>query len=274
MKSKLTDNMLLKILSVVIALVLWLVVVNISDAKVSRDFTLEVNLLNTDVITGNGKVYRVEDNSNVVKVTVRARSSVIRTLSKNDFILTADMEKDLKYDSLVGITVECRNKNINVNSDVKLARSNVKVSIEDSATEQFPVTVKAQGEPASGYYVGSMVPEQTILKITGPMSIVNKIKRVEASVDVTGQTGSVVRNSKLKILDENGEELDSAYLEYYGKQSGIDVSVEMLNIKTIPLKVNYVGTPAENYRITEVSCKPDTIQLAGTKGALSTTMKF
>ncbi len=269
MKSGLSDNLLLKILSVLAALILWLAVVNISDAEKTKDFMMEVTLTNTDVITGNGKVYWVEDNSNVVKLTVTARSSVMKNLSKNDFVLTADMEKDLKYDSLVGINVECRNKSINIANDVRLSRANVQVNIEDSASEQFPVTVKQLGDPASGYYVGSMIPEQTILKISGPVSIVNRIKRVEAEVDVTGRTGNETMNCKLKILDSDGQELDSAYLNYAGKESGIGVTVSLLNKKILPLKFDTTGTPAENYQVVEISSKPNTITVAGNQNLLS-----
>ncbi|MGN0335857.1 MAG: YbbR-like domain-containing protein [Lachnospiraceae bacterium] len=268
MKSKWTDNMLLKVLSVLAAIVLWLVVVNISDAERTKDYQLEVTLKNTDVITSNGKVFRVEDGSDVVKLTVKARTSVIDTLSKNDFILTADMEKDLKYDTLVGISIECRNKNIDVENDVTLSRSNVKVSIEDSATEQFPVTVEKIGEQANGYYVGSMTPEQTILKISGPVSIVNRIKRVIAEVDVTGWTGTSVKKCKLKILGSDGIELDSTYLNYYGKEAGMDVTVNMLNTKTLPLRFEAAGTPAENYIVTEVQSKPESVEVAGNQGIL------
>ena len=118
MKLKLTDNLFLKILSVFVAVVLWLMIVNINDAKATQEYKLEVHLLNTEVITENGKVFRVEDGTNWVKVTVRARQSVLRGLKESDFVLTADVEKNLKYDCMVGINVECKNRNINVNEDV------------------------------------------------------------------------------------------------------------------------------------------------------------
>ena len=78
MKLKLTDNLFLKILSVLVAIVLWLMIVNINDAKATQQYMVEVHLLNTEVITENGKVFRVEDGTDMVKLTVRARQSVLR----------------------------------------------------------------------------------------------------------------------------------------------------------------------------------------------------
>ena len=271
MKSKinLTDNLFLKILSVLIAILIWLVVMNINDAEKTKSFPVPVELVNTEVITNNGKVFRVLEGSEFVTVKVRARKSIIDELDRTDFILTADMQKDLKYDRMVGITVECKNKSINIDENVSLSRSNVEVSIEDSATEQFQVHVRHTGEPNNGLVVGSMVPEQTIIKITGPVSLVEKIKTVEAMVDITGIPGMSVKTCELKLYDAAGGIIDNTYLKYVGKNDGIDVTVSMLNTKTVPLKFNYTGNPAENYAVKEISYKPETVEIAGSAEVLS-----
>ena len=269
MKLKLTDNLFLKILSVILAVALWVVVLNISDAESTRSFTKEVNLINTDIITDNGKVFRVKEGTNQVRVTVRARQSVLREFNESDVILTADMRKNLKYDSQVEITVECRNKNIVVDDNITLSRRNVEVSIEDSATEQFQVHVKQEGKENNGLMVGSMVPEQTIIKITGPVSIVERISYVEAQVDVTGITATAVRNCELKLYDSAGSEIDNTYLNYIGKNNGIDVTITMLNTKSVSLSFSYSGTPAENYVVKKLTYKPEIVEIAGSAGVLS-----
>ena len=267
--NKLTDNLFLKILSVVTAIILWLIVVVISDAEGTDVFSMEVALKNTDVVTENGKVYWVEDGSNYVKLTVRARRSILEDLKATDFVLTADMEKDLKYDSQVEIRVECKNRNIDVNEDITLSRNNVKVSIEDSATEQFPVHVSHTGTISDGLMVGSMVPEQTIIKVTGPVSIVERIKEVKAVVDVTGLPATSVKNCALKLYDGDGDPIDTTYLNYVGKSDGIDVTVSMLHTKMIPIVFSYSGTPAENYEVTDVDWKPELIEIAGNSEVLA-----
>ena len=269
MKLKLTDNLFLKVLSVVIAVLIWIVVMNINDAEKTKPFQLDVKLINTEVITGNGKVFRVVDNSDTVILKVRARKSILDELKGNDFILTADMQKNLKYDRMVGITVECKNRNINVDEQVTLNRSNVDVSIEDSVTEQFQVHVSHTGPPNNGLVVGSLIPEQTIIKISGPVSLVEKIETVEAVVDITGLPGTTVKTCELKLYDAAGGMIDNTYLNYIGKNEGIDVTVNMLNTKTVPLRFSYTGTPAENYIVKDISCKPETIEIAGNAGVLS-----
>ena len=270
MKLKLTDNLFLKILSVGIAVLIWLVVMNINDAEKTKVFSKSVKLINTDVITENGKVFRVVEGTDYVNVRVRTRKSVIDELSADDFIVTADMQKDLKLNNtMVGISVECKNRNVKVDEHVTLSRSNVEVSIEDSATEQFQVHVRKVGTENDGLVVGSLIPEQTIIKITGPISLVQRIKTVEAPVDVTGIPVTSVRTCELKLIDGLGGEIDNTYLNYVGKADGINVTVTMLNTKTVPLRFTYSGTPAENYIVKDVSYKPETIEIAGTGSVLS-----
>ena len=270
MKLKLTDNLFLKILSVGIAVLIWLVVMNINDAEKTKVFSKSVKLINTDVITENGKVFRVVEGTDYVNVRVRTRKSVIDELSADDFIVTADMQKDLKLNNtMVGISVECKNRNVKVDEHVTLSRSNVEVSIEDSATEQFQVHVRKVGTENDGLVVGSLIPEQTIIKITGPISLVQRIKIVEAPVDVTGIPVTSVRTCELKLYDGLGGEIDNTYLNYVGKTDGINVTVSMLNTKTVPLRFTYSGTPAENYVVKDISYKPETIEIAGTGSVLS-----
>ena len=273
-KQMLTDNLFLKLLSVGAAVIFWIVVVTISDAQSVERFNMEVDILNSEVITDNGMVFRVKEGTNMVRVTVRSRKSILRDLKPTDFVLTADMEKDLKYDSLVRINVECKNKNIDVDRDITLSRSNVEVSIEDSATEQFPIHVDYAGTPNTGLVVGRLEPEQTIIKITGPVSIIERIKKVEAIVDVTGLTTTSVKTCKLHLTDGDGRSIDTAYLNYIGKSDGIDVKVSMLKTKNVPLKFSFQGVPDSDYVVKEISWKPETVSIAGDEEVLAAISKL
>lgn len=106
MKTKLVNNLLLKILSVLAAILLWLIVVNIDDAVTSKQIrNVKVSMLNTNVLTEQGQMCRVEDGTDVVDLTVYARRSVLDKLKASDFSATADLKKDLRYDSMVKIDV-------------------------------------------------------------------------------------------------------------------------------------------------------------------------
>ena len=76
MKTKIFNNLLLKILSVIAAVLLWLVVVNIDDAVTSKPFkNIKVNMINMDVLTEQGQMCRVEEGTDTVDIVVYARRS-------------------------------------------------------------------------------------------------------------------------------------------------------------------------------------------------------
>lgn len=268
MAGKLTNNLGLKILSIITAILLWLVVVNIDDPVTTESYTgIRVSMLNENTITSKGKVYKIEDDSDVISVTVSAKRSVHKRLTSADFVATADMEKDIQYDNLVAINVTCTNRNVRA-SDIKKSWNNVKVSIEDSATEEFNVVVKQKGTPGSGYIVGEMIPEQRVLSVTGPASLIARIKRIEAEVDVTGRSADDTVICNLTVLNSDGDLLDTTSLEYNGKTNGMPVKLTMLKTKEVGLQFEVSGTPAAGYRYTGLTFKPETIEIAGSTGNL------
>ena len=74
MKSKLMHNLGLKIMAVLISVVLWMLAVDINDPVINKYINnVQVQLTNTGALTGQGKTYRVVDNSDPC---FRARTEV------------------------------------------------------------------------------------------------------------------------------------------------------------------------------------------------------
>ena len=89
MKNKLahnlTHNLGLKILALVFSIGLWFVVNNITDPVVRKPFSnIPVEIANADMITNEGKVYEILDDTDTVTVYVRGKSSIVDSLNKED----------------------------------------------------------------------------------------------------------------------------------------------------------------------------------------------
>lgn len=267
MKTKLFDNLLLKILSVVAAVFLWLIVVNIDDAVNDRVIrNVKVTMVNMEVLTSQGQMCRVEDGTDVVDLTVYARRSVLDKLKASDFVVTADMQKDLQFGSMVKIEVAyVGDASI---ERVEQNRENVLVSIEESVTEQFKVTVKLDGQPEGGLVAGSVIPEQTLVEITGPVSVVERIKSVQVKVPIAGITGTVVRAGRLELMDSDGKPIDGTYLDYYGKDADFNVTVTTLNKKEVGISFDISQAAPEGYGLSAISYKPETVTIAGTSAQI------
>ena len=51
--------------------------------------------------------------------------------------------------------------------------------------------------------MGSLSSNPEKIKITGPKSLINKIDKVNASIDVDGATEDVTQETEVKIIDKN-----------------------------------------------------------------------
>lgn len=263
----LTNNLGLKLLSIIAAVMLWLIIVSIDDPVIYQDFSgIRVTMLNEDTVTHKDKVYRIEDNSDIISIRVQAKRSVVEKLSAEDFTATADMEKNIKLDNLVGIEVTCNSRKVRTSDilNITKSRENVVIRIEDASSEQFNVVVNETGQEGEGYMVGTAVPEQSLIQISGPTSVIEEIRRVEVDLNKTGFTTDQIKNCEIKIYDNANNPIDTTYLEYNGKTTGMNVHVTMYKKKIVRIRVDYTGTPEQGYSFKELTFKPETLEIAGT----------
>lgn len=93
MKNRIMSNLWLKILSIVVAFLFWLVIINVTDPTTARTFyNIPVQVLNENVITSVNQVYEIESGDHV-QVTVKGKRSFVETLTDSDFVATADLSE-------------------------------------------------------------------------------------------------------------------------------------------------------------------------------------
>ena len=103
MKSKLTENIGLKIAAVFFAAVLWLIVVNVDDPVDTVTFRgIPVKVTNDEVVTNTGKIYQIVDDTQTVTVVVSAPRSILSSITEEDIVATADM-REMELKTLVPI---------------------------------------------------------------------------------------------------------------------------------------------------------------------------
>ncbi len=267
MKKRVLNNLSWKILSVVAAIVCWIVVVNIDDTIESKTIrNVSVTLINTDALTSQDQTYMIEEGTDKVNITVYARRTELAKVKESDFTVTADVEKDLRYDSMVKI--EATYTGSATIDSVSQSRENVLLSIEEKVTEQFKVIVETTGSPSDGLVVGATTPEQTLIEVSGPKSEVERVKRVVAEVDITGITGTTTRTCRLKLTNSDGEEITSSQLEYTGKDTDFSVTITTLSTKLVGINFDISEAAPEGYGVASISYKPETVTIVGEASAI------
>ncbi len=274
MRKKIFNNWGLKLISLGIALALWFLAVQVSDPQETRSFSnIKVNLTNTDLLEQENKAYEVLDNSDVVRVTVRAPKSVIDTLRASDIVAEADVSK-LTEINTIGITYSVQNVDINLDeSSITGNRTVVKLSVEEKKTKWFSIQCNTMGEVAEGYIASSVTPDLTMVEVSGPASAVDRIHRAAVEIDVSGATKDISANIEIQLYDADGKRLDISGVTKNNDYVRMDVKV--LATKEVPVEVNTTGVPAEGYLTTgTVDCSVDTVLIAARPLTLSGVSKI
>ncbi len=265
---KLTANWGLKLASLIFAVIIWFLVTNINDPLTSVRYTnVPVTLKNTNLITDQGQVYTILDNSDTISsVTLYAPRSIIDSLSQNNLVATADIQ-DLSSLNTVSIEVttnKLRDKieNIVSSSDV------VKLSVERKASKSLVLSATTSGSLADGYVIGDITTEQNMIRLSGPESIVNKVASATVDVDVTGFTSNIGTDADIVLLDAEGNAVDSSQVSMNIKT--VRVNVVIYETKYVPIKYVVKGEPASGFMYTgEIESTPDSVLVAGRNTALS-----
>ena len=93
MMKHLANNPGLKLLSLLFAVIIWLVVVNVADPDATKTFSVPVEIINKDIITEMGKVPSVVGDTDIAVFTISGPRSSVDNMTSDDFSATADLSQ-------------------------------------------------------------------------------------------------------------------------------------------------------------------------------------
>lgn len=277
-KRKITDNIPLKIMSVAVAVVVWLIVVNIDNPVGTNYYTLNnVELINKEYVESSdtiGKMCMPEQSQDSIRVAITTTKKIRDRIKVSDISAVADLQQAVSLDTnpvMVPITVTCSVPGVSAN-DIKVTPQNLSVNLDEKETQEFVVNVsRGDTKPGKDYEVGSLTANPEKVRITGPKTLINKIDKVNAAIDLDGNTQDFSQDVNLTIIDKNQEplsdsEMNSLRIENNAK---VVVTARLWKIRQgVGISAGYVGTPADGYQVGSVKTVPDTISVAGSTEGL------
>lgn len=266
MKTRGINNLGLKIASIVLAIILWFIVLNVDDPVVTRPYRgIEVQIINEEAIANKNKVYEIEE-GDTVDVYLKARRSVLDDIHAKDIEATADLSK-LSLTMAVPIDVSVT-KNRSKIQEIQLKNNDIlKLKLEDMAQKQLPITVVTTGEPDSDYVVGNRTASPNIVTIQGAKSLVNSIAEARVTVGIQGMSETYKKNVAIAYYDEDGEEVKSSRLTTDAKKA--TVKVYFYQTKEVDLNIDVKVRAKEGYKIKSVDYQPQEITIAAPDDVLS-----
>lgn len=267
MKEKLLNNLSLKILSAVCAIIIWIIIVNVYDPSTSVTVSgVEVQLVNTESLTEKEYAYDVVDGSKI-SVYISGPRSIVTDIKAKDIVATADLSNVTVFSDYVDIDVKVVKDGVSASSiEIAPKTTAIRLKIENRVTKTFNIDTELVGTPADGYVIGGQQISPSSVKVTGTSSVVDSISSVKVSYDVSGATMNISDAAPIKLYDSQGTEIVDDRIEL--SKTAVDIRVNVLMTKTVPVTYKTKGTPADGYGVSGIDQAVTEAVIAGTEDAL------
>ena len=270
LKMSLTNNIGLKFLAVLIALVLWLAIVNVNDPeKTITVSNIPISVTNESAITSRDMVYNVKSEQ-YLNITVSGKRSIVSNLSAEDFRATASLKELSKVNS---IPVDVTTKNTSLGRKITIVKQSAQtilVDVENVEEKDFTdLVVEYTGKVADGYVAGLSSMSTDEVTVKAPTSIIDKIKKVAVRCSLDGTNTNISKKCPVILYDKNDKEIKSDEIELSDKK--IRVNVNVLRAKQVPISTinkDELGKPSDGYVVDDVILSSDSITVYGSEESL------
>lgn len=255
MINKFKHNTKIKVIAILSAMALWMYVMLAVDPQESKLIeNIPVHITNTAELEDRGFVI-YPDEEITANVTVTGQLSKVKSINKDKIYVYGEIKKPIEGQNDMYLKV-----NVSETVDNTVLRSPVAmVNLERVVKKDKAIKVNIEGAKKDD--ISEVKLEKNKVKVSGPRSMVNKVKNVEAELNVETGKDNFTRNFKLVPIDENGEKVEDVVLSTYY----VKADVEMYKQKTVPIKFN-IKEDNEDIKSYDVSTKE--VVIKGKKEAI------
>lgn len=252
-----------RILCFLVALLVWLWMVNVNDTDVTETMILKINFEGIDKLENSGMMVYGIDKSEIA-VTIQGSNRDLKKYSESDYTVTVDVSKigsAGQYNLPMTVKTPSETSLAVLNSE--MLNVNLYVDLKMTKTVPFDVLV---GNPVVDhtYNIDKSANE---IGITGPQSVIEKIESAKFRMD--GSVATIHDNVEfsgfsLLFWDKNSEDVvyDANSIKY--STDDIDVKVEIIAQKSVSVALTVLGEGKELIP----HAIPDTVKLHGAPSVL------
>lgn len=229
MMNKLKHNSKIKIISLLSAMVLWMYVMAIVDPEETKLFeNVPVTITNKSELSEKDLVIYPEKDL-TTNIYVTGKLSNLKKVTKDDIDVHGQINNPIEGNNQIYLKVSTSQR---VNYDFK--NPVMIVTLEKIISEDRSIKVDITGSGKDN--VDNVMLEDNINKISvsGPRSLVNKVKSVVGTVKVDGKFNDFSQSIKLEPVDANGKIVEGVKLE----RDSISANIALLIQKTVPITLN------------------------------------
>ncbi|MBN2388879.1 MAG: hypothetical protein JXB85_17820 [Anaerolineales bacterium] len=250
----LTTNLRTLLLAFALAVAVWVSAVTAADPDETRTYPSPIII---EYIGQDSGLLLTGTVPQTVTVSLRAPSSVWNEMIANrgSVRAIADLSGLSAGDHNVPIQVQVAVQPVRVLSSTPVT---LRLSLEPLDTRSLAVMLALSGEAAIGYQVGEAIlnPERAV--VSGPESLVARVDRLEASIDLTGSRSTIESLATIQALDSENRPVTGVTIQPDQVQINLPI-VQIGGYRDLAVKVVTRGQPASGYRLTNISPFPPVV---------------
>lgn len=269
------DNRFVVVFSIILAFAVWVTVSMTAGAdieKTIRGVPVDLNVSEDSVPSRLG-LQVFGEHQYQVDVTVKGKNYVVSKLTAEDFKITAQT----KYVSssgkqelnLIAEPADSGRTDFTIQS---LSENSVQVYFDTYKEAEFTLVSEIKAEngviPSDEYIQEPEILSTNTVKISGPTTEMNKIKKVVAHIQLdnpitTTQTFDAV------IIPRGEYDSTLQYLTINGRNTNVTITIPILKVKTLPVSVTFINAPPHFIsNPLPFTCSPSSVKIAAAESVI------
>jgi len=263
-------NLWIVLVSVVLAFVAWFAISVNEFPEIDKSLIgIPIEAEPTDFMKSNN-LQIIGEYTGTTDIRISGKRYDISDLKAEDFTASLDLSNVRRagtYD--LSVLISCKNEKIDY-SLLENTQMAVTITVDEIATREFTIDASAPDiSLPEGYYVDEITSNPPTVAITGSVTVLDEISRVEANASYDGSTlESHEVKTGLTIYKNNGSRVDNSTVKL--STDSVLVNIPILIQKELPLKFRFTGVP-QNFDIDTLgyTMQPTSIMVAAPDGSIN-----
>jgi len=244
------ENWPVKLLSLIVAVILWLHVLGTEDPQSTQAITVPVVPVNEpeDLKT-------ISITPDTVELRLRGRESALAQAQTSRIRMEANLRGATVGENEVPLRIAGVPYTLGVRQGYP---TSARVELDKVITRPRPVDDIIRGEPARGFVIEQVTVDPEEVTVKGATSIVREVARAVVVVDVSGINQSAPFEVEVEARDNRNVAVTG--VEFDPPAATVQVNVRELNVKYVPVRP-VLGEPPAGYRVAAVRTEPEIVTL-------------
>jgi YbbR domain-containing protein len=257
----LLDNLNNIIISIVLAVLVWIVAVQETNPSIERLYPSAIPIVSINQPAGM-VVY--DESARTVRVTLSAPQTAWDVLTPDRISATIDLSQQVSgtLDLPVNVSVDDRTVRI-----TKVEPSVVRLRVEPIVERKVPVDVNVVGQPSFGYVASPVDTTPMTVTTRGPASQVELVAAGNGQLSIQDARSTVSQTVSLSPRTAGGQLVPNVTLIPSTTLTTVQVK-QQSGFRDLAVKIDLRGNVASGYLISNVSVNPQIVTVFGSPTTL------